>query len=139
MAIVSLNMGSLNLEVNNLKNKLAIEKEKVVLHVELDKERNFQKEYKHNIKNQRKNRTENVQKIKMFIQKLQDENQELKTKIALMKSQDEELKELKKVVEDQETTKRKWAETLFHYKQQHEALGNQVEALTMEKRKRKMF
>jgi hypothetical protein len=41
MAIVSLNMGSLNLEVNNLKNKLAIEKEKVVLHVELDKERNF--------------------------------------------------------------------------------------------------
>jgi hypothetical protein len=41
-----------------------------------------------------------------------------------MKSQDEELKELKKVVEDWETTERKWVETLFHYKQQHEALGN---------------
>jgi hypothetical protein len=56
-----------------------------------------------------------------------------------MKSQDEEFKELKKVVEDWETIERKSAETLFHYKQQHEALGNQVEALTMEKRKRKMF
>jgi hypothetical protein len=41
MAIVSLNMGSLNLEVSNLNNRLAIEKEKVILHVELDKERNF--------------------------------------------------------------------------------------------------
>jgi hypothetical protein len=43
-------MGNFNLEVNSLKNKLAIEeKEKEILHVELDKERDFQKEYKHNI------------------------------------------------------------------------------------------
>jgi hypothetical protein len=42
MAIVGLNMGNLILEVNNLKNKLAIgEKEKVVLQEELDKERDF--------------------------------------------------------------------------------------------------
>jgi hypothetical protein len=42
MAIVSLNMGNLNLEVSSLKNKLATEeKEKVILQVELDKERNF--------------------------------------------------------------------------------------------------
>jgi hypothetical protein len=42
MAIVSLNMGNLNLEVCNLKNKLAREeKEKVILQVELDKEGNF--------------------------------------------------------------------------------------------------
>jgi hypothetical protein len=47
MAIVSLNMGNLNLEVNNLKNKLATkENGKAILHVELDKERDFQKEYK---------------------------------------------------------------------------------------------
>jgi hypothetical protein len=42
MAIVNLNMGNLNLEVNNLKNKLATEeKEKAILHVELDKEKDF--------------------------------------------------------------------------------------------------
>jgi hypothetical protein len=39
MAIVSLNMGNLNLEVSSLKNKLATkEKEKEILYVELDKE-----------------------------------------------------------------------------------------------------
>jgi len=42
MAIMNLNMGNLNLEVRSLKNILTIEeKEKVVLHVELDKERDF--------------------------------------------------------------------------------------------------
>jgi hypothetical protein len=51
MATVSLNMGNLNLKVNSLKNRLAIKaKEKVILQVELDKERDFQREYKHNIK-----------------------------------------------------------------------------------------
>ncbi len=50
MTIVNLNMGNLNLEVNVLKNRLAIkEKEKVLLQVELDKERDFQKEYNQNI------------------------------------------------------------------------------------------
>jgi hypothetical protein len=38
MAIMSMNMGNLNLKVNNLKNKLTTkEKEKVVLQEELDK------------------------------------------------------------------------------------------------------
>jgi hypothetical protein len=42
MAIVSLDMGNLNLEVSSLKNKLATEeKERLVLQVELDKEKNF--------------------------------------------------------------------------------------------------
>jgi regulator of replication initiation timing len=42
MAIVNLNMGNLNLEVSSLKNRLAKkEKEKAVLQVELNKERDF--------------------------------------------------------------------------------------------------
>jgi hypothetical protein len=42
MVIMSLNMGNLILEVNSLKNRLVTwEKEKVVLHEELDKERDF--------------------------------------------------------------------------------------------------
>ncbi len=40
MAIVSLNMGNLNMEVSNLKNKLPIE-DKATLQEELDKERDF--------------------------------------------------------------------------------------------------
>jgi len=60
MAIANLNMGNLNLEVNNLKNKLTMkEKGKVILKVELDKERDFQREYKHNIEIWRKNITKN--------------------------------------------------------------------------------
>ncbi len=58
-------MGNLNLEVNSLKNKLAIEeKEKVILQVELNKEKDFQKEFKHNIKIWMKNRAENEEKVK---------------------------------------------------------------------------
>ncbi len=50
MAIVNLNMGNLNMKVNNLKNRLAIrKKEKTILQEELDKERDFQKGYKHNV------------------------------------------------------------------------------------------
>jgi hypothetical protein len=42
MAIMNLNMGNLNLAVNSLKNRLAIEKkEKAILQVELDRERYF--------------------------------------------------------------------------------------------------
>ncbi len=55
MAIVNLNIRNLNLEVSSLKNKLATKnKEKVVLQVELDKERDFQREYKDNIQIWRK-------------------------------------------------------------------------------------
>jgi hypothetical protein len=40
MAIVSMNIGNLTLEVNNLKKKLAIgEKEKSILHEELNKDK----------------------------------------------------------------------------------------------------
>ncbi len=131
MAIVSLNMRNLNLELSSLKNRLAIEKkEKVVSQVELNKERDFQREYKHNINIQRKNRIENEQKIKAFIQKLQDENKELKAKTILMKSQVEKLQELRKTTKAWEATKKKLLETLFQYKQQNEVLGSQVEALT---------
>ncbi len=92
MAIVSLNMGSLNLEMGSLKNRLVIkETKKAVLQLELDKERDFQKEYKHNIKIWRKNKVENKHKIKTFIQKLKDKNKELKVRITRMKSQAEEL------------------------------------------------
>ncbi len=116
---MNMNMGNLNLQVSSLKNRLATkEKEKVILQVELDKERDFQKEYKHNIQIFRKNKIENEHKIKAFIQKLQDENQELKVKTTLMKLQDEKLKELRKKIETQEAINRKWAKTLFHYKQQ---------------------
>ncbi len=42
IAIVSLNMGNLNMEVRSLKNRLATwEKENAVLQEELDKERDF--------------------------------------------------------------------------------------------------
>jgi hypothetical protein len=57
MAIVSLNMENLTLEVNSLKNRLATrEKEKSILHEELYKERNFLKGYTHNVEIWRKNR-----------------------------------------------------------------------------------
>ncbi len=68
MAIISLNMGNLNLEVSSLKNRLATwEKEKVVLQEKLDKEKEFQKGYKHNVKIWRKNRVEVEQNIKGLI------------------------------------------------------------------------
>ncbi len=65
MAIVSLNMGNLTLEVNTLKRKLAIgEKEKAMLQEELDKERKIQKGYKHNVEIWKKGKVEAEQKIK---------------------------------------------------------------------------
>ncbi len=57
MAIVNLNMGNLTLGVNSLKNKLATgEKEKAILQEELDKEKDFQKGYRHNVEIWRKNK-----------------------------------------------------------------------------------
>jgi bacterioferritin (cytochrome b1) len=82
MVIVSLNMGNLTLEVNALKNRLAMgAKEKAMLQEELNKERDFLKGYKHNVEIWRKNRVEAKQKNKMLIKKLQDENEELKGSI----------------------------------------------------------
>jgi hypothetical protein len=75
MAIMNLNMGNLTLEVNSLKNMLVIrEKEKVMLHEELDKEKNFQKGYKHNVESWKKNRAEAEQNIIVLNKKLQDDN-----------------------------------------------------------------
>jgi len=71
MAIMSLNMGNLTLEVKNLKNRLATwEKEKAMLHEELDKEKEFQKRCTHHVEIWRENRTNNEHKNKMFIKKL---------------------------------------------------------------------
>ncbi len=57
MAIVNLNMGNLTMEVNTLKNKLAVrKKEKSTLQEELDKEKDIQKGYKHNVEVWRKSR-----------------------------------------------------------------------------------
>ncbi len=50
----------------------------------------------------------------------------------MMKSQVEELRELRKMTEAQDVIERKWAQTLFHYKQEQEALGSHVEALIEE-------
>ncbi len=109
MAIVSLNMGNLILEVNILKKKLVIgEKDKAMLQEELDKERNFQKGYKHNVEIQKKNKTKIEQKNKVFIKKLQDGNEELKGSTTWLKTQDEELQNSKQKAEIQETIERKW-------------------------------
>ncbi len=105
------------------------EKEKVIQHKELDQERDFQKGYKHNVKIWRRNKAKAKQKIKVLIKKLQDQNEELKGNITQLKSQDEELQDLKQKVEIWETTKRKWTKALFIHKQQHEALGSQMKTL----------
>ncbi len=101
---MSMNFGNLTLEVNTLKNILVTrEKEKVVLKEELDKERKFQKGYKHNVKIWRKNEVEAEQKNKVIIEKLQDENEKFKGSTTWLKSQDEELQNLRQKVEIQET------------------------------------
>ncbi len=50
--------------------------------------------------------TKNKQKIKTLIEKLKDENENLKAKTWLMKSQVEELKELRKTIKAWEATKK---------------------------------
>jgi ribosomal protein L31E len=51
--------------------------------------------YKHNVEIWRKNIIEVEQKIKVFIKKLQDENEELKGSTTQLKSQDEKLQDLR--------------------------------------------
>ncbi len=137
MAIISLNMGNLNMEMSNLKNILATrEKDKAILQEDLDKEKDFQMGYKHNVEIQKKNIVEVKQKIKMLIKKLQDENEELKGSTMQLKSQDEELQDLRREVEIQETIERKWTKALFLHKHQQEALGSQVKTLIEEKKKK---
>ncbi len=92
MAIVSLNMGNLIMVVNTLKNKLIVgEKEKAMLQKKLDKERDIQEGYKHNVKIWRKNKLEAKQKIEVFIEKLQDENGEFVCSTTWLKSHEEEM------------------------------------------------
>jgi len=56
-----------------------------VLQEELDKERDFQKRYKHNVEILKKNKAEVKQKNKVLIKKLQDENEKFKGSIAQLK------------------------------------------------------
>jgi hypothetical protein len=112
MAIVNLNMGNLIMELNTLKNRLLIgEKEKAMLHEELDKEKKFQKGYKHNVEIWKKNWVVTEQKNKVPIKN--DEIEEFKHNTTPLNLQDEELKNLRKKVEIWETTEMKWIEALF--------------------------
>ncbi len=81
------NMVNLTLEVNSLK--------KIIATWEKEKEKTFQKGYKHNVEIQRKNMTKAKQKIKMLIKKLYDENEELKGSTTWLKLQDEKQQALK--------------------------------------------
>ncbi len=56
-----------------------------MLQEESSKERKIQKGYKHNVEIWKKNRVEVEQKIKVFIKKRQDGNEELKSSIAQLK------------------------------------------------------
>ncbi len=56
------------------------------------------------------------QKNKILIRKLQEENEELKGSTSWLKSQDEELQNLKQKAEIWETIERKWTKTLFFHK-----------------------
>jgi bacterioferritin (cytochrome b1) len=58
------------MEVNILKNILVTREKKEMLQEELDKERKFQKWYKHNVEIWKKNRVDVEQKNKIFIKKL---------------------------------------------------------------------
>jgi hypothetical protein len=89
-----------------------------MLQEELDKEREFQNGYKHNVEIWRKNRVEVEQKNKVFIKKLQDDNEELKGNTSRLKSQDEKLLNLRHEFEIWGTIERKWTKTLFLHKKQ---------------------
>jgi hypothetical protein len=63
----------------------------------------------------RKNRVDAKQKIKMFIKKLKDENEEFKGNTIWLKSQEEELQDLKQKAEIWETIEKKngWRHYFF--------------------------
>ncbi len=103
---------------------------------ESDKERYFQKGYKHNVEIWRNNREKVKHKIKVLIKKLQDENEELKGSTTRLKSQDEELQDLRQKAEIWQTIERKWTQALFIHKKQQEALDSRVKALTKEKKEK---
>ncbi len=82
------------------------------------------------------NKVEDKQKIKVFIKKLQDENEELEGNTSWLKLQDEKLHDLRHKAKIWETTKRKWTKTLLFHKQQQKALGSQVKEFTKEKKEK---
>ncbi len=84
----------------------------------------------------RKNKVEVEQKNKMFIKKLQDDNEELKGSTTWLKSQDEKLQNLRLKVEIWKTMKRKRIEALFIHGKQQEALDSQVKVLTKENKEK---
>ncbi len=115
MAIVSLNMGNLTLKVNTLENVLAIgKKEKTMLQEELNKRKISKRDI--NVEIQRKNMAKVKYKNKVFIKKLQDENEELYGSTTQLKLLDEELQDLKHKVEIQETIEKKWIKVVFFHK-----------------------
>ncbi len=76
IAIVSLNMGNLTLDVNTLENILVIgKKENAMLQEELNKRKISKRDI--NVEIWRMNMAKVKQKNKMFIKKLHDENEEL--------------------------------------------------------------
>ncbi len=77
------------------------------------------------------NKVEDKQKIKVFIKKLQDENEELEGNTSWLKLQDEKLHDLRHKAKIWETTKRKWTKTLLFHKQQQKALGSQVKLVSL--------
>jgi hypothetical protein len=61
----------------------------------------------------------------MLIKKLQDENEKFKdSSTTWLKSQAEELQDLRRKSKIWETIERKWIEASVLHKQQHEALGS---------------
>ncbi len=66
------------------------EKEEAILQEELDKEKDFQKGYKHNVEISRKNKVKVSQRLRL-IKKLQNENEEFKGSTTTLKSHDEKL------------------------------------------------
>jgi len=56
------------------------------------------------------------QKNKVFIKKLQDENEELKGSTTWLKLQDEELHDSRQKAEIWESIERKWKKALFRHK-----------------------
>jgi hypothetical protein len=115
MAIVSLNMGNLTVEVNTLKNKLIMgEKEKEVLQEELDKKKEFQNEYKHNVEIWKKNKVEAEKKNKVLIRNYMMIIRFSRVGHHMMKN----LQNLKQKAKIWETIESKWTKALFFHKKQ---------------------
>jgi hypothetical protein len=99
MAIMNLNMGNLILEVNTLKKKLLWGRRRRKCYRRNWIRKEISEGDKHNVEIWEKNRAEVEEKNKIFIKKLQNENEKLKGNTTQLKSQDENLQNLKQKVE----------------------------------------